>query len=167
MAQIYYPKKTYVKYGEGALAGLLGGVVTAVVVTLGDVIIPDRSWWTSLSATGGIFTGATNFNTGATDWGSWLLGLVLTLVAFAIFGMGLVGYLPLFRAFNLNPLLAGAAYGLFLWIVIDLLFLNGLTSGRLNLIVLLVADVLAGAAMTWLLIQLSKNVKREAQNVKQ
>src|SRR5947199_3274024 len=101
MAQVYYPKKTSTRYIEGAGAGLVGGVVTAIVATLGDVLIPDRTWWTSLSVVGGIITGATNFNTGSTDWGSWILGLVLNLAAFALFGMGLVGYLPLFRAFKL------------------------------------------------------------------
>jgi hypothetical protein len=160
MAQVYYPKKTSTRYIEGAGAGLAGGVVTAVIGTLGDVIIPDRSWWTSLSVVGGIFTGATNFNTGTTDWGSWILGLVLTLVAFALFGMGLVGYLPLFRNFKVNPLLGGLLYGLLLWVAVDLIFLNLLTSGRLNMIVLLVADLVAGAVMAWLLVWLDANAKR-------
>jgi len=165
MAQVYYPKKTSTRYIEGAGVGLAGGVVTAIVATLGDVIIPDRSWWTSLSVVGGIITGATNFNTGSTDWGSWILGLVLNLVAFALFGMGLVGYLPLFRAFKVNPLLGGLLYGLLLWIAVDLIFLNLLTSGRLNMIVLLVADLIAGAVMAWLLVWLDANVKRDASNV--
>jgi hypothetical protein len=149
MAQVYHPKKATTKYLEGAVAGLLGGVVASVVVTIGDIFIPDRSWWTSLSVLGGIFTGATNFNTASTDWGSWLLGLVVALVAFALFGMGLVGYLPLFRAFKFNPVLGGLLYGLLLWVAIDLIVLNPLTSGRLNLIVLLVANLIAGAVMTW------------------
>ncbi len=109
MAQVYYPKKTSTRYVEGVSAGLVGGVVTAIIGTLGDLIIPDRSWWTSLSVVGGIFTGATNFNTGTTNWGS---------------------------------------------------FLNLLTSRRLNMIVLLVADLIAGAAMAWLLVWLDGNVKR-------
>jgi hypothetical protein len=36
-----------------------------------------------------------------------------------------------------------------LWIAIDVLLLNLLTSGRLNLIILLVANLLAGMAMAW------------------
>jgi hypothetical protein len=149
MAQVYYPKSTSTKYLEGAVAGLAGGVVVAIVVTLADAIIPDRSWWTSLAALGGILTGATNFNTAGTDWGSWIIGLAITLIAFALFGMGFVGYLPLIRTYKFNIFLAGALYGLLLWIVIDVLILNLLTSGRLNLIVLLVADLLAGMAMAW------------------
>jgi hypothetical protein len=156
MAQVYYPKKTSAKYLDGAVAGLLGGGVTAVVATVADALTPDRSWWTSLSVLGSIFTGASNFNTTSTDWASWLLGLALTLAAFALFGMGLVGYMPLFRRFNINPLLGGALYGLLLWVAVDLIFLNPLTSGRLNLIVLLVADLLAGAAMTWWLTWVNK-----------
>jgi hypothetical protein len=152
MAQLYYPKSTSAKYIEGAVAGLLGGGVTAVVLTLGDIITPDRSWWTSLSVLGAIFTGARNFNTASTDWGSWIIGLALTLVAFALFGMGLIGYLPLFRRFTLHPVLGGLLYGLLLWVLVGLIFLNPLTSGRLNMIVLLVADLLAGAAMAWWLV---------------
>jgi len=149
MAQIYYPKSTSTKYLEGAVAGLAGGVVAAIVLTLADIIIPDRSWWTSLATVGGILTGATNFNTATTDWGSWIIGLALNLIVFALFGMGFVGYLPLIRNFKFNIYLAGALYGLLLWIVIDVLLLNLLTSGRLNLIILLVADLLAGVAMAW------------------
>src|SRR5437868_3776947 len=136
MAQIYYPKKTSTKYLEGAVAGILGGVAGALVMTVGDALIPERSWWTSLGVVGAIFTGASNFNTASPDWGSWIVGLVLTLAAYALFGMGLVGYLPLFRIFKLNPILGGILYGLLLWVLVDLIFLNPLTSGRLNMIVL-------------------------------
>jgi len=153
MARVYHPKSTAAKYLDGAVAGLLGGVITAVIVTLGDIVIPDRSWWSSLSAVGGIFTGATNFNTASTDWSSWLIGLLLTLVAFVLFGMGLVGYLPLFRILKLDALIGGLIYGVLLWVVVDLIFLNPLTSGRINLIVLLVADLIAGAAMAWWLVR--------------
>jgi uncharacterized membrane protein YagU involved in acid resistance len=149
MAQVYYPKKTSAKYLDGAVAGLLGGGVTAVVATVADALTPDRSWWTSLSILGSIFTGASNFNTDSPDWGSWIIGLLLTLVAFALFGLGLVGYIPLFRRFNINSLLGGALYGLLLWVAVDLIFLNPLTSGRLSMIALLVANLLAGAAMAW------------------
>jgi len=136
---------------EGAVAGLLGGVVISFIGTVGDTLIPERSWWTSLSVVGAIFTGASNFNTASPDWASWVIGLILTLVAFVLFGMGLVGYLPLFRAFRVHPVLGGLLYGLLLWVLVDVIFLNPLTSGRLNLIVLLVADLLAGAAMArWL-----------------
>jgi len=156
MAHVYYPKKTYEKYLNGALAGLFGGVVTAVVATVADILTPNQSWWTSLSIIGSIFTGATNFNTDSPDWMSWLIGLALTLVAFALFGMGLVGYLPLFRRFSVHPILGGLVYGLLLWVFVDLIFLNPLTGGKLNMIALLVADLIAGAAMAWWLARVTK-----------
>ena len=78
MAQVYYPRSTSSKYVDGAVAGLLGGGITAVVATVGDMLTPDRSWWTSLSVLGSIFTGASNFNTASTDWGSWVIGLAIT-----------------------------------------------------------------------------------------
>lgn len=149
MAQVYYPKKTTEKYVDGAIAGLLGGGIAVVVATIADIITPNQSWWTSLSIIGSIFTGATNFNTATPDWGSWLIGLVSTLIVFVLLGMGLVAYLPLFRRFRVHPILGGLAYGLLVWVFLDLLFLNGLTSGKLNLVVLLITDLIAGAAMAW------------------
>ena len=149
MAQVYYPKKTSTKMVEGATAGLIGGVVATIVTVLADALTPDRSWWTSISVVGSIFTGEKNFNTASPDMASLLIGLVLSLIAYALLGMGLPSYLPLFRRFNIHPALGGAIYGLLIWLAVDVLFLNGLTSGRLSLLWLLPADLLAGASMGW------------------
>ncbi len=149
MAQVYHPKKTSAKMLDGAMAGLIGGLVATIVTVLSDALTPNRSWWTSVSVIGSIFTGQKDFNTASPDIGTLLLGLILNLVAFAIFGLGLPSYLPIFRRFNIHPILGGALYGLLLWLFVDVLFLNGLTSGRLSMLWLLPADLLAGAAMGW------------------
>ncbi|HKP52458.1 MAG TPA: hypothetical protein VJ183_07380 [Chloroflexia bacterium] len=149
MAQIYYPKKTSAKLLEGAVAGLIGGVVATVVMVLSDFLTPERSWWSSASVVGSIFTGVQNFNTASPDMASLLLGLVLTLLIFALLGMGLPSYMPIFRRFNLHPALGGALYGLLIWLFVDVLFLNALTSGRLSMLWLLPANLLAGATMGW------------------
>ncbi len=149
MAQVYYPKKTSAKLLDGAVAGLIGGAVAIVVMVLSDFITPGRSWWNSTSVVGSIFTGVQNFNTASPDMASLLLGVVLSLLVYALIGMGLPSYMPIFRRFNLHPALGGALYGLLVWLFVDVLFLNALTSGRLNMLWLLPANLLAGAAMGW------------------
>jgi hypothetical protein len=149
MARVYYPKKTSTKLLEGATAGLLGGAAVFVVMVLADLLTPNRSWWTSAGVVGSLFTGVTNLNTRVPDMSPFLIGVLLTIAGFALFGIGLVYYMPLFRRFNINPILGGAIYGLILWVAIDLLILNPITGGRLNLVTLLVADLIAGAAMGW------------------
>jgi hypothetical protein len=160
MAQVYYPKKTPTKMMEGAVAGLFGAVAYSLVLLIADLLIADRSWWTSPSVIGGIITGNDNFNTAAPDVGSLLLGLLLTFAAFTLIGVGLINYMLLFRRFKVHPVLGGALYGLFIWVAVHLLFLNALTGGKLNLIALLVADVLAGAVMGWWLYRAGQNVQR-------
>jgi hypothetical protein len=151
MAKVYYPKSKASKYLDGAIAGLVGGAVAILVGVLTDLLTPERSWWSSNSIIGSIFTGVQNFNTASPDMPSLLLGILLTLAAFALFGLGLPSYMPLFRHFRIHPALGGALYGLLLWLLVDLLVLNGLTGGRLNIWWLLVANLAAGAVMgLWL-----------------
>jgi hypothetical protein len=151
MAKVYYPKSSGAKYAEGAVAGLLGGLAFAIVLALTDFLTPERSWWNSISQIGGIFTGASNFNTASPDMASLLVGLLLILVFFALFGLSLPTYMVLFRHFRIHPALGGALYGLLLWLLVDLLVLNGLTGGRLNIWWLLLANLVAGAVMgLWL-----------------
>jgi hypothetical protein len=116
---------------------------------LGDLLIPNRSWWTSVGLVGSLFTGPTNFNIRIPPVAPMLVGVLLILAASVLIGVGFTYYMPLFRRLKLNPLLGGAIYGVFLWIVMDLLFLNPLVGGRLNLITLLVANVLGGVIMGW------------------
>ena len=149
MAKVYHPKKTSAKLLDGAIAGLFGGVLALVVMVISDWLTPARSWWTSTSVIGSIFTGVRDFNTASPDMASLLIGLVLSLLIFALVGMGLPSYMPIFRKFKLHPALGGAIYGLLIWLFVDVLFLNGLTSGRLSMLWLLPANLLAGAAMGW------------------
>jgi uncharacterized membrane protein YagU involved in acid resistance len=167
MAQVYYPKKTSTKMLEGATAGLIGGVVATLVSVLSDVLTPDRSWWTSISVVGSIFTGEKNFNTASPDMASLLLGLVLSLAAYALIGLGLPSYLPIFRRFKIHLVLGGALYGLLIWLAVDVLFLNGLTSGRLSMLWLLPANLLAGAAMGWWLSRSTSSGRPTAEVSKQ
>ena len=111
MAQIYYPKKTSTKLAEGAAAGLLGGLVTLPILALADALTPERSWWSTVSLFGGIFTGVRNFNTSTPDMASLVIGVLLVLAVFALAGMGFVNYLVLFRRFKVPAWLGGALYG--------------------------------------------------------
>src|SRR5688500_5110729 len=149
MAKVYYPKSKASKYLDGAVAGLVGGAVFIFVLALTDFLTPERSWWFSNSVIGSIFTGVQDFNTASPDMPSLLLGILLSLAGFALFGLGLPSYMPLFRHFKIPPALGGALYGLLLWLLVDLLVLNGLTGGRLNIWWLLLANLAAGAAMGW------------------
>lgn len=148
---------------EGAIAGLLGGAVLIAVMLVADALTSGRSWWTSTSLVGSLITGVKDFNTVSPDIGSLLIGILLTLVAFALFGMGFVGYVPLLRRFKINSLIAGAIYGLLLWLAVDVIFLNPLLGGRLDLIWLLVADILAGVVIAWWLGRMSSTGQKPAQ----
>jgi hypothetical protein len=147
MAKVYYPKTATAKLMDGVQAGLAGGVVFLLVMLLTDVLTPARSWWNAISTIGSIITGVQNFNTASPDFGSLLLGMLLTLVAFALFGMGLPSYMRLFRMLNIPPAVGGALYGLLLWLLVHLLVINGLTGGRINLWWALLGYLAAGAAM--------------------
>ena len=151
MAKVYYPKSKTTKLLDGAIAGVMGGVAWVIVMALTDFLTPARSWWTSTSVVGSIFTGVQDFNTASPHMPSLLLGVLITLVLFALFGLSLPSYMPIFRHFNIHPALGGALYGLLLWLLVDLLVLNGLTGGRLNLLWMLLAKLVAGAVMgLWL-----------------
>jgi hypothetical protein len=163
MAKVYYPKSKASKYIDGAIAGLVGGAVAIFVGALADFLTPNRSWWFSNSVIGSIFTGVQDFNTASPDMPSLLLGVTLSLLAFVLFGLGLPSYMPLFKHFKIHPALGGALYGLLLWLLVDVLVLNGITGGRLNLIVLLLANLAGGAAMGWWLQRASTRPARVPQ----
>jgi hypothetical protein len=153
MAQIYYPKKTSTKLAEGAVAGLLGGAVTLPVLAVADAAIPERSWWSSISLFGAIFTGVRDFNTSSPDIASLIIGVVLVLALFALAGMGFVNYLVLFRRFKVPAWLGGVLYGVLLGGSI-LILLNAWWSDilrQLNVLVILAIFAIGGAVIgTWL-----------------
>ncbi|MBF6613903.1 MAG: hypothetical protein IVW55_12315 [Chloroflexi bacterium] len=163
MAQVYQPKKTSTKLIEGAVAGLIGGIVTILVMAIADFIItpPPPStpspytinsgiWWLTPSAIGSLVTGQSQSNQDLLD-SSYFVGLLLILAAFVILGIGFGQYRPLFRIFKINPVLGGAIYGAFVWLAVFFLFLRSISpaTGRINSVAFLVAMILGGAALGW------------------
>ncbi|HET9494575.1 MAG TPA: hypothetical protein VFR15_10115 [Chloroflexia bacterium] len=151
MAQIYYPKKTSTKLAEGAIAGLLGGAVTLPVLAIADAAIPERSWWSSISLFGAIFTGVRDFNTASPDMASLIIGVVLVLSLFALAGMGFVNYLVLFRRFKVPAWLGGVLYGVLLGGSILILF-NAWWPDvvrQLNTPAILIVFAMGGAVIGW------------------
>jgi ABC-type glucose/galactose transport system permease subunit len=149
MAKVYHPKSTTTKLMEGAIGGLVFGAVMGLIVLLSDLLTPDRSWWSTISIVGQLVTGQQETNTSAPDMASLIIGLLINLVLVVLIGIGFGYYMPLFRRFNVHPIIGGVIYGLVIWIVLDLLFLAPATGNRVNLIWLLVADLLGGAALGW------------------
>src|SRR5438105_2795260 len=140
------------------MSGLVAAVVAMALMLMVDVLTPDRSWWSTPSIFGSLFTGVRNFNTSSPDMGSLVLGIVAQLVVFALVGVGFVYYRPIFRRLNVNLILGGMIYGA----VMNLAFLLSLLAvkpdipQRQNNIALFLADVIAGAAMGWCLMRLDQ-----------
>jgi len=149
MAQIYHPKSTASKLTESAIGGLVFGVVAGAVVLLSDLLTPDRSWWSTISIVGQLITGRQETNTSSPDIASLIVGLLINLVLAVLIGIGFGYYIPLFRRFKFSPIIGGVLYGLLMWLALDLLYLAPASGGRVNLIWLLVADLLGGAALGW------------------
>jgi hypothetical protein len=152
MARIYQPKPTSTKLLEGAIAGLIGGLAFAVVMLVADFLTPQRPWWSTFWLLGSIFTGTPVAEINRLNIVNSVLGLVLHLVVFALLGVGLVQYVPLFRRFKIDRILGGAIYGVLVFLTVYwylLSFVNPTVSGNMNLIALFVASVLGGAVMGW------------------
>ena len=151
MAQIYYPKKTSTKLAEGAVAGLLGGAASLPVMAVADVLTPQRSWWSTISLFGGIFTGSRDFNTASPDLAALAIGVLLVLAVFALGGLGFVNYLVLFRRFKVPAWLGGALYGVLLGGSF-LILLNAWWSDivrQQNVLAILIASAIGGAVIGW------------------
>ncbi|MEO8287993.1 MAG: hypothetical protein ABI670_16315 [Chloroflexota bacterium] len=149
MAQIYHPKKTSTKMIEGAAAGLVGGVVVALVMIILDAVLRNGSWWYTLSLLGSVVYGTAEANVAAVG-AAFVIGTLILLVVFALVGMGFTSYKPLFRRFNIPLWAGGAIYGAFIWLTLFFIFLNAIKpsiSGMINQIAFFIASVLGGAAL--------------------
>ena len=164
MAQIYHPKSTASKLMESAIGGLIFGAVAGAIVLLSDMLTPNRSWWYTISVVGQLVTGTKDPNTSSPDMASLIVGLLINLLLAVLIGIGFGYYMPLFRRFKFSPIIGGVLYGLLIWVTVDLLFLAPTSGGRVNLIWLLVADLLGGAALGWWMSRASTSAPRNTDN---
>ncbi|HYP19098.1 MAG TPA: hypothetical protein VEY08_03410 [Chloroflexia bacterium] len=152
MAQIYHAKPTSTKLLEGAIAGLLGGLAFALVMLIADFLTPQRPWWSTFWLIGTILTGTPVAEINRFNIVNIGLGLLLHLLVFALLGVGLVQYVPLFRRFKIDRILGGAIYGVVVflsvyWYLVSFFFPG--VSANLNLLALFIASVVGGAVMGW------------------
>jgi hypothetical protein len=146
MAQVYHPKKTSTKLLEGAVAGLLGGAVVALLMMVWDGLLYG-DWLLTPTSLGWLATGTPQVSTA-----SFLIGLLIHFLLFALIGLGFVQYLPLFRRFNINPILGGAIYGAIIGLLIFFVFLNAIKPDIIRAIdnkALIVASAIGGAVIGW------------------
>ncbi|MDQ3931137.1 MAG: hypothetical protein M3328_18575 [Chloroflexota bacterium] len=152
MARIYQPKRTSTKLLEGATAGLLGGLAFVAVMLVADLLTPLRPWWSTFWLIGSIVTGTPLAEINRFNIVTLLVGLVLHLVVFALAGIGLVQYVPLFRRFKIAKEIGGAAYGVLVFLTLYwylLSFLNANVGANMNYLALFLASVLGGGLMGW------------------
>lgn len=152
MARAYQPKKASTKVVEGISAGLIGGVAFLIVAIIADAILRSGDLFYSISRLGSIFTGASGISaSGAVGIGApFIVGALLILVLFALAGIGFVYYLPIIFKLGISKPLFGLIFGVFIWLAIFLTLIGLLSrdvSNALNLWVMLVCCVLAGAAI--------------------
>ncbi|MEO6458242.1 MAG: hypothetical protein ABIO92_08230 [Chloroflexia bacterium] len=146
MAQVYHPKKTSTKLLEGAVAGLLGGAVVALLMAIWDGLLYGN-WVLTPTAIGWLATGTPSQSTEA-----FLVGMLIHFLLFALIGLGFVQYLPLFRRFKINPILGGAIYGAVIGLLIFFIFLNAIKPDIIRAIdnkALIVASAAGGAVIGW------------------
>jgi hypothetical protein len=152
LALAYHPKKTSTKYIEGAVAGLVGGLVVAVIMMAADALTRTGSpWWYTPSLIGSLVTGTPQGNVASLN-GSFFIGVLLHFAIFAIIGLGFVSYKPLFRRFKIPVWAGGALYGALIWLSVFFIALNTLkpaASSMLNHVLLFVACIAGGAALGW------------------
>lgn len=152
MAKAYQPKSTSSKLVEGLMAGLAGGLVAIVISMLLDAILRGGNLFYTVSRLGAVLTGDQSpAPTGSVGLGTpFLMGALLLLVLFTMFGIGFISYLPIVYRLNIPKALFGAIYGLFIWLLVFLLmlgFVNRPVADSINIWYLLVSCVLAGAAI--------------------
>ncbi len=161
MAQVYHPKKMSTKLLEGAVAGLLGGAVVALLMMIWDGLVYGN-WFLTSNALGWLATGTPNQSMTST-----LIGLLIHFLLFALIGLGFVQYLPLFRRFKINPILGGAIYGAIIGLLIFFVFLNAIKPDIIKTIdnkALLVASAIGGSVIGWWLSRPAPDTTTEAQS---
>jgi hypothetical protein len=136
------------------MAGLIGGVAFIVVTMLADAVTRAADLFYTVSRLGALFTGpADATQAGSTPLGMpFLAGALLVLVLFALLGVGFISYLPIIFRLGISKTLFGAIYGVFIWLLVFFLMLGFVNRGvadSVNIWVLLISSVLAGAAMGW------------------
>ena len=155
MARAYQPKKFSTKLMEGVISGLIGGVALIIVTMLADAVTRSGDLFYTVSRIGAIFTGSGGLGTGATALGlPFLVGALMLLALFALLGIGFVSYLPIIFRLGIGKPIFGAIYGVFIWLAVFLVllgFINRDPSNSVNIWVLLVSSVVAGAALGWAL----------------
>lgn len=164
MAQIYHPKKTSTKLLEGAVAGLLGGAVAALLMMVWDGLLYGN-WFLTPNALGWLATGTANQSMTST-----LVGLLIHFLLFALLGVGFVQYLRLFKRFKINPILGGAIYGAIMGLLIFFVFLNSIKPDIIRAVdnkALIVASAAAGAVMAWWLSRPEAPAASQANTPKQ
>ncbi len=154
MARVYQPKKTSTKLIEGLSSGLIGGFVFIVVTFLVDAVTRAGDLLYSVSRIGSIFTGGSGTaQTAPTTLGMpFVVGALLMLAIFALAGIGFISYLPIVYRLGISKGLFGAIYGIFVWLaafLVLLRFVNSDVVNSLNIWLLLISCVLAGAADGW------------------
>jgi hypothetical protein len=152
MARVYQAKPISTKLLEGATAGLLGGVAFVIVMMVADFLTPQRPWWSTFWLIGSIVTGTPLADINTFNIVTLIVGLVIHLLIFALLGVGLVQYVPLFRRFKIDRIVGGAIYGVVIFLTVYwylLSFVSPSVAGNMNLITLFVASVLGGAVMGW------------------
>ena len=147
MAQVYHPKKTSTKLLEGLVAGLLGGAVVALLMMVWDGFVYGN-WFLTPNALGWLTTATPD----PQNMTLTLLGLLIHFLLFALIGLGFVQALPLFRRFNVNPILAGAIYAAIMGLLILFVYLNFVKPDIVKTIdnkALLVTSAIGGAVIGW------------------
>lgn len=167
MAKAYHEKKLTTKLLEGAVGGLAGGAVAAVVLMVIDAVTrAGNSFWHTISAFGSLLTGGGTNGTPPLG-AAFFIGLVALLLFFALIGMGLTSYLPIIRRLGWSAILLGAVYGVLIWLLVPFLlfnFLNPSMGATVSTWALLIASVVGCAVIGWWLDMMESRSQSQSES---